>query len=38
MAIEVPQNKEIFGAGKDGGRKEIGSVIHRRANKGEHKH
>ena len=27
MAIEVPQNEEISGGGKDGGRKEIGSAI-----------
>ena len=27
MAIEVPQNKEICGGGKDGGRKETGSAI-----------
>ena len=35
MAIEVHQNEEISGGGKDGGRKGIGSVIHwRRANRG----
>ena len=35
MAIEVPQNKENFGGGKNGGRKEVGSAIHqRRANGG----
>ena len=34
MAIEVPQNKEISGGGKDGGRKEIGFAICRRANRG----
>ena len=28
MAIEVPQNEEISGAGKNGGRKRIGSAIH----------
>ena len=27
MAIEVPQNEEISGGGKNGGRKEIGSAI-----------
>ena len=27
MAIEVPQNEEISGAGKDGGREGIGSAI-----------
>ena len=30
MAIEVSQNKEICGGGKNGGRKEIGSAIRRR--------
>ena len=35
MAIEIPQNKEISGGGKNEGRKEIGSAIRRRkANKG----
>ena len=35
MAIEVPQNEEIFGEGKNGGRRGAGSVIRRRrANKG----
>ena len=35
MVIEVPQNEEIFGGGKNGERKEIGSAIRRRrANKG----
>ena len=35
MAIEVPQNEEISGGGKDGGRKGIGSVIRwRGANRG----
>ena len=35
MAIEVSQNKEISGGGKNGGRKEIGSAIpQRRANRG----
>ena len=27
MAIEVPQNEEISGGGKNGGREEIGSAI-----------
>ena len=27
MAIEVPQNEEIFGGGKNGGRKGVGSAI-----------
>ena len=27
MAIEVPQNEEISGGGKNGGRKGIGSAI-----------
>ena len=27
MAIEVPQNEEISGGGKNGGRKEVGSAI-----------
>ena len=35
MAIEVPQNEEISGGGKDGGRKGVGFAIRRRgANKG----
>ena len=35
MVIEVPQNEGIFGGGKNGGRKEIGSAIRRRrANRG----
>ena len=35
MAIEVPQNEEIFGGGKDGGRKGVGSAIRwREANRG----
>ena len=34
MAVEVPQNEEISGEGKNGGRKEVGSAIRgRRANK-----
>ena len=28
MAIEVPQNKEIFGRGKNGERKGLGSPLH----------
>ena len=27
MAIEVPQNEEVSGGGKDGGRKGVGSAI-----------
>ena len=35
MAIEVPQNEEIYGEGKNGGRKGIGTTIRRReANRG----
>ena len=35
MAIEVPQNEEIFGGGKDGGRKGVSFAIRRGgANKG----
>ena len=35
MAVEVPQNEEISGGGKNGGRKKIGSVIRwRKANRG----
>ena len=34
MAIEVPQNDKISGGGKNGGRKEVGFAIHRRANGG----
>ena len=35
MAIEVTQNEEISGGGKNGGRKGVGSAIpRRRANKG----
>ena len=30
MAIEVPWNEEISGGGKNGGRKGVGSAIHRR--------
>ena len=30
MAIEVTQNKEISGGGKNGGRKGVGSAIRRR--------
>ena len=38
MAVEVPQNEEMSGGGKNGGRKGIGSAIRRRReNKGEHK-
>ena len=35
MAIEVPQNEEISGGGKNGGRKGVSSAIRRRgANRG----
>ena len=35
MAIEVPQNEEISGGRKSGGRKGVGSAIRRRrANRG----
>ena len=35
MAIEVPQNEEIFVGGKNGGRKRVGSAIYgKRANRG----
>ena len=35
MAIEVPQNEEISGGGKNGGRKGVDSAIRRRrANRG----
>ena len=35
MAIEVPQNEEISGGRKNGGRKGVGSAIcQRRANRG----
>ena len=35
MAIEFPPNKKIYGGGKNGGRKEVGSAIRRRrANRG----
>ena len=30
MAIEFPQNEEISGGGKNGGRKGVGSAIRRR--------
>ena len=39
MAIEVPQNEEISGGGKDGGREGIGSAIRwGGANRGGHTH
>ena len=39
MAIEVPQNKEISGGGKNGGRKGVGSAIRQRgANRGGSTH
>ena len=35
MSIQVPQNEEISGRGKNGGRKEVSSAIHwREANRG----
>ena len=35
MAVEIPQNEKISGGRKNGGRKEVGSVIRRRrANRG----
>ena len=35
MEIEVPENEEIFGGGKNRGRKRVGSAIRRRgANRG----
>ena len=38
MAIEVPQNEEISGGGKNGGTKGVGSAIRRKeANRG-HRH
>ena len=38
MAIEVPQNEEISGGGKSGGRKGIGSAIcWGRANRGAYR-
>ena len=38
-AIEVPQNEEISGGGKNGGRKGVGSAFRRgRANKGGRTH
>ena len=33
MAIEVLQNEEIFGGGKNGGRKGLSSAIRKRANR-----
>ena len=33
MAIEVPQNDEICGGGKNGERKGVGSANRRRANR-----
>ena len=39
MAIEVPQNEEIYGGGKNGGRKEVGFAIRLGgANNGGHTH
>ena len=34
MVIEVPQNEEISGGGKNGRRKGVSSAIRRRANRG----
>ena len=35
MTVKVPQNEEISGGGKNGGRKGVGSAIRRRrANRG----
>ena len=35
IAVEIPQNKEISGGGKNGGRKGVGSAIRRgKANRG----
>ena len=35
MAIEVPQNEEIPGGGRSGGRKGVGSaILRRRVNRG----
>ena len=35
MVIEVPQNEEVSGGGKNGGRKGVGSAIHwRRVDRG----
>ena len=35
MAIEVPQNEEISGEGRNGGRKRVGSAVRwGRANRG----
>ena len=30
MVLKIPQNKEITGEGKNGGRKRVGSAAHRR--------
>ena len=39
MAIEVPQNEEISGGGKDGGRKGVSSAIRwGGVNRGGHTH
>ena len=35
MAVKIPQNEEISGGGKSGGRKGLGSALHqRRVNRG----
>ena len=33
MAIEIPQDEEISGGGKNGGRKQVGSAICQKANR-----
>ena len=38
MAIEVPENKEISGGGKNGGEKELVLLSVREKQIGEHKH
>ena len=35
MAVQVPQNKEISGGGKNGGRKRVSSAIRQRGAKRE---
>ena len=38
MAIEVPQNEEISGGGKNGGKKGVSSAIRRKGANGEGVH
>ena len=38
MAIEVPQDEEISGGGKSGGRKDVGSAIRPRGGNRGHTH